>query len=76
MAVKTFTIEAISEMIEVPAKTIRKILRANVPAEKQPGRGGRWVIAEKDLQTIKDMVNTYRAKTHSVADLSDLAETE
>lgn len=71
MAAKTFTIEDISEMIEVKPRTIRKILRANVPTNKQPGRGGRWTFAEKDIEKVKNLIESARANAAPV-DLSDL----
>ena len=69
MAAKTFTIQDISEMIDVPAKTIRKVLRAN--SDKTPGRGGRYVIAEKDVKRITELVMNHRAKNVTVFEFGD-----
>lgn len=71
MASKTFTINEIAEMIDVPARTIRKVLRANIAKENQPGRGARWEIAEKDIQRLTEKVNAFNARAVVVADLSD-----
>jgi hypothetical protein len=72
MAAKTFTIDEISEMIEVKPRTIRKILRANESINaKAPGRGGRWLFAEKDLPKIKSIIESARANA-SVIDLDDV----
>jgi hypothetical protein len=71
MAAKTFTIQEIAEMIDVPARTIRKVLRANIEKDAQPGRGARWAIAEKDIKALTEKVNAFNARAVVVADLSD-----
>lgn len=72
MAAKTFTIEDISEMIDVKPRTIRKILRNNESMNaKAPGRGGRWVFAEKDIDKVKAIIDAGRA-SNSVIDLEDI----
>jgi hypothetical protein len=71
MAAKTFTIQEIAEMIDGPARTIRKVLRANIEKDAQPGRGARWAIAEKDIKALTEKVNAFNARAVVVADLSD-----
>jgi transposase len=71
MANKTYSINEIAEKIEVPARTIRKVLRANINKDNQPGRGARWAIAEKDIAKLTEMVNAFNARTEVVADLGE-----
>lgn len=68
-AVKTLSIQELSEKIDVPAKTIRKVLRANL--DQTPGRGGRWVIRESDIEKVRAMINSHSAKTATVAEFGD-----
>lgn len=67
---KTFTINEIAEMIETSPRTIRKVLRANIDKDAQPGRGARWAIAEKDIKRLTEMVNAFNARAVVVPDLS------
>lgn len=62
----TLSIQDLSDLIDVPAKTIRKILRANSDKEIQPGRGRRWVIRESDIEGIKSMINSHTSKAATV----------
>ncbi len=64
---KNLSIQDVSDAIEVNAKTIRKALRAHFEKDAQPGRGGRWVIAEKDIEKVRDIVTAYQSKTVKVA---------
>lgn len=64
MAVKTLTINEVSERINVSPRTIRKVLRANF--DETPGRGGRYAIAESDIPALTEMVKAYTAKTATV----------
>lgn len=68
---KTLSIQEIAEKIDVPAKTIRKVLRANSEKENQPGRGGRWVIRESDIEKVRALINSHTAKSATVAQFSD-----
>jgi transposase len=69
--VKTLSIQEIAEKIDVPAKTIRKVLRANSEKENQPGRGGRWVIRESDIEKLRAMINSHTSKSATVAEFGD-----
>lgn len=68
MADKTFTINEIAEKIDVPARTIRKVLRANIEKDAQPGRGARWMIREKDIAKLTEMVNAFNARAAVIPD--------
>lgn len=70
-AVKTFTIAEIAEKIDVSPRIIRKVLRANVDKDAQPGRGARWMIRESDIAKLTEKVNAFSARAAVVADLSD-----
>lgn len=70
-AIKTLTIEALSAEINVNAKTIRKVLRANVAKENQPGRGGRWVIKSSDIEKVRALCESHTAKSATVATFED-----
>ena len=63
-AIKTLTINEVSERIDVSPRTIRKVLRANF--EVTPGRGGRYAIRESDLPALIEMVNSHTAKAAQV----------
>jgi transposase len=68
--VKTLSIQEIAEMIDVPAKTIRRVLRANVDAT--PGRGGRWAINANDVEKLKALIAKNSSKSATVATLPDV----
>lgn len=68
---KTFTISEVAEMIETSPRTIRKVLRAIVAKDAQPGKGGRWVIREKDIETLREKVNAFSAKSATVAEFGE-----
>jgi len=53
MAIKTMTINEVSERIGISPRTIRKVLRANF--DETPGRGGRYAIAESDIPALTEM---------------------
>lgn len=69
MAEKTFSINEIAEIIEVPARTIRKVLRANIEKDAQPGRGARWMIREKDVKKLTEMCNAFNARAAVIPNL-------
>jgi transposase len=68
---KNLSIQEVADRIEVPAKTIRKVLRANSEKENQPGRGGRWIVAESDIEKLRALINSHTAKSATVAQFSD-----
>lgn len=68
---KTLSIQDVSDIIEKSPRTIRKALRAHFDSDKQPGRGGRWVIAEKDIEKVRAIVDSYSARTEKVVDFGD-----
>lgn len=68
---KNLTIQDVSDIIEKSPRTIRKALRAHFDSDAQPGRGGRWVIAEKDIEKVRAIVESYTARTEKVADFGD-----
>lgn len=70
MAAKNITIEDLSDMIEVSPRKIRKILRAN-DSIKAPGRGGRWLFAETDIEKVKAIIEKGN-ESQSVIDLSEV----
>lgn len=71
MAAKTFSINEISEMIDVSPRTIRKVLRANIAKDAQPGRGARYVIAESQIEKLTEMCNAFNARAGVTVDLGD-----
>ncbi len=72
MAAKTFNIEDIAAEMDIKPRTIRKILRNNESMkDKQPGRGGRWTFAEKDIAKVKAIIDAGRA-SNSIIDLDDI----
>lgn len=73
-SVKTFTIAEVAEKIDVSPRTIRKVLRAAIAKENQPGKGGRWVIRENEIATITKMCRNFTAKSATIADLSEFAD--
>ena len=70
MATKNTTLSIIeaSEIIEVSPRMIRKVLRANIAKEAQPGRGARWAIKASDIEALRGMIEAYSAKTEAVVD--------
>jgi hypothetical protein len=50
---KTLTVTEAAVELETDGRTLRKFLRAIVPAEARPGKGARWAIARKDLRTLR-----------------------
>ena len=71
MANKTLSIQDVADLIEKTPRTIRKALRAHFEKDAQPGRGGRWAIAEKDIEKVRAIVESYSARTEKVADFGD-----
>lgn len=72
MANANITIEMIAEMIDVKPRTIRKILRnSDALSAKAPGRGGRWLFAETDIEKVKAIIEKGH-ESQSVIDLSDV----
>ena len=70
VASKTFSIQEIADNFDLNARTIRKVLRANIEKDNQPGRGARWAIAEKDIPALIDMVNAFNARAVVVPNLN------
>ena len=70
-AIKTLSIQDVADIIEKTPRTIRKALRAHFDSDAQPGRGGRWVIAEKDIEKVRTIVESYSARAEKVADFGD-----
>ena len=68
---KNLTIQEVANIIEKTPRTIRKALRAHFEKDAQPGRGGRWVIAEKDIEKVRAIVESYSARVETVADFGD-----
>ena len=68
---KTLSIQDVSDLIEKSPRTIRKALLAHFEKDAQPGRGGRWVIAEKDIEKVRAIVESYSARTEKVADFDE-----
>ena len=68
---KNLTIQDVADIIEKTPRTIRKALRAHFEKDAQPGRGGRWVIAEKDIEKVRTIVESYSARAEKVADFGD-----
>ena len=68
---KNLTIQDVADLIEKSPRTIRKALRAHFEKDAQPGRGGRWVIAEKDIEKVRAIVESYSARVETVADFGD-----
>ena len=70
-AIKTLSIQDVADIIEKSPRTIRKALRAHFEKDAQPGRGGRWVIAEKDIEKVRAIVESHSARVETVADFGD-----
>lgn len=70
-AVKTLSINEVAIIIEAEPRMIRKVLRASIPKEDQPGRGATWRISEKEIDKLREKVNAYSARAQVIAKLSD-----
>ena len=70
-AIKTLSIQDVADIIEKSPRTIRKALRAHFDSDAQPGRGGRWVIAEKDIEKVRAIVESYSARVETVANFDE-----
>ena len=68
---KTLSIQDVADIIEKTPRTIRKALRAHFEKDAQPGRGGRWVIAEKDIEKVRAIVDSYSARVETIANFDD-----
>lgn len=67
----THNIDEVAEMIDATPRAIRKVLRAKVPIEMQPGRGARWTINATDIEKVREWVNASRSASAPV-DLSNI----
>lgn len=68
----TLTAKELAIELNTDAKTCRKFLRSLT--DDRAGKGGRWVIDAKDLDTLKDRFaafNSRRTTTLTIADFED-----
>ena len=65
---KTLSIQEVADRIEISPRTIRKVLRANIAKDAQPGRGARWSIRESDIAKLQAMIESHVAKSESVVE--------
>ena len=57
----TMTVPELATLLSTDGKTTRRFLRSITPKEGQPGKGGRWIIDEDQLDNLRDKYNSYRA---------------
>ena len=57
----TMTVPELATLLSTDGKTMRRFLRSITPKEGQPGKGGRWIIDEDQLDDLRDKYNSYRA---------------
>ena len=57
----TMTVPELATLLSTDGKTTRRFLRSITPKEGQPGKGGRWIIDEDQLDDLRDKYNSYRA---------------
>lgn len=66
--------------LETDARTLRKFLRDTVPAEEQPGQGGRWAFEKKQLKGLKkrfaEWVAAKPARTPKASEIEDADDIE
>jgi hypothetical protein len=53
MAAATFTAKDLASECGTDGRTIRKFLRGHLPAEEQPGQGGRYAFTKGEVTKIK-----------------------
>ena len=57
----TMTVPELATLLSTDGKTTRRFLRSITPKDGQPGKGGRWIIDEDQLDNLRDKYNSYRA---------------
>ena len=57
----TMTVPELATLLSTDGKTTRRFLRSITPKEGQPGKGGRWIIDEDQLDDLRDKYNSYLA---------------
>jgi len=67
-------VKELAEKLDTTPRTARKFLRHVTPVEDQPGKGGRWEIAGKDVRSLTKKFADYQdehMRTPEVDDVSD-----
>ena len=55
----TITVADLAVALDTDPRTARKFLRSITPKENQPGKGSRWSIEKKALNSLKKQFATY-----------------
>ena len=53
----TMTVPELATLHSTDGKTTRRFLRSITPKDGQPGKGGRWIIDEDQLDDLRDKYN-------------------
>ena len=67
-------VKELAETLDTTPRIARKFLRHVTPVEDQPGKGGRWEIAGKDVRSLTKKFADYQSehmRTPEVDDVSD-----
>lgn len=78
MAATILTVTDLAARLDTDARTTRKFLRTITPIESQPGKGSRWAIEARQVQSLKSKFKKFSddaAKEAGIAPLATPAET-
>lgn len=70
---KTWSPSDIASLTGYDPKSLRRVIRANVPADKHPGKGGSWALDPDSVRDILDRmgrIGSGRAVTITKNDLA------
>jgi len=51
--------------LDTDARTTRKFLRSITPADEQPGKGSRWQVPAKKVQSLKSQFKKYQTEVQN-----------
>jgi len=61
----TLNITDLAARLDTDARTTRKFLRTITPADAQPGKGSRWSIEAKQVQSLKAKFKKFSAEAEA-----------
>lgn len=61
------TVTDLAARLDTDARTTRKFLRTITPADAQPGKGSRWSIEAKQVQSLKAKFKKFQAEAEAKA---------
>jgi hypothetical protein len=67
MAATILTIADLAARLETDARTTRKFLRTITPADEQPGKGARWAIEARKVQSLQAKFRKFNADAEAAA---------